>query len=54
LADGSLGEVDVVLRVEKWLPCGMPALFERVITTDLSGTRHVSRELWSLEPLADK
>ena len=54
LADGSLGEVDVVLRVEKWLPCGMPALFERVITTDLSGTRHVSREVWSLEPLADK
>lgn len=54
LADGSQGEVDVVLRVEKWLPCGMPALFERVITTDLSGTRRVSREVWSLEPLADK
>ncbi|MFM5895584.1 MAG: hypothetical protein ACKOQM_14295 [Novosphingobium sp.] len=52
LADGSAGEVDVVLRVEKWLPCGMPALFERVITTDLSGSHRVSREVWSLEPLA--
>ncbi len=52
LADGSQGEVDVVLRVGKWLPCGMPALFERVITTDLAGTRRVSREVWSLEPIA--
>ena len=52
LADGSQGEVDVVLRVEKWLPCGIPALFERVVITDLSGTRRVSREVWSLEPLS--
>lgn len=52
LADGSQGEFDVVLRVEKWLPCGIPALFERIITTELGGTRMVSREVWSLEPLA--
>lgn len=52
LADGSQGEVDVLVRVEKWLPCGMPALFERIITTDLSGTRRVSREVWSIEPAA--
>lgn len=51
LSDGSLGDVDVVLRVGNWLPCGMPALFERVITTDLAGTRRVSREVWSLEPI---
>lgn len=52
LADGSLGEIEVLLRVSKWLPCGMPALFERVITTDLAGTRRVSREVWSLEAIA--
>ena len=52
LADGSLGEIEVLLRVGKWLPCGMPALFERVITTDLAGTRRVSREVWSLEAIA--
>lgn len=52
LADGGLGEIEVLLRVGKWLPCGMPALFERVITTDLAGTRRVSREVWSLEVIA--
>ncbi len=52
LSDGSQGEVDVLVRVEKWLPCGMPALFERIITTDLSGTRRVSREVWSITPAA--
>lgn len=54
LADGSQGEIDVILRVSKRLPCGMPALFERVITTDVAGTRRVSREVWSLEPIAAK
>ena len=49
LADGSLGEIEVLLRVGKWLPCGIPALFERIITTKLAGTRRVSREVWSLE-----
>lgn len=51
LADGSLGEIEVLLRIDKWLPCGMPALFERVITTELAGTRRVSREVWTLEPI---
>lgn len=54
LADGSQGEIDVVLRVGKWLPCGIPALFERVITTELGGTRRVSREVWSLAPVASE
>ena len=53
LADGSQGEIDVLLRVEKWLPGGIPALFERIITTELSGTRRVSREVWKLDPAAD-
>ena len=49
LPDGSEGEVDVLLKVGKLLACGMPASFERVITTQLAGTRRVSREVWSLE-----
>ena len=52
LGDGLTGEVEVLLRVEKWLPCGMPARFERIITTQLAGTRKVSREVWSLEPIS--
>ena len=52
LADGSLGEIEVLLRVGKWLPCGIPALFERIITTKLSGTQRVSRELWKLDPIS--
>ena len=51
LADGSQGEIEVLLRIDKWLPCGMPALFERVITTKLAGTQRVSREVWTLEPI---
>ena len=50
LADGAQGEIDVVLKVGSLLPCGIPASFERVITTQLAGTRRVSRELWSLAP----
>ncbi len=50
LPGGDQGEIDVLLRVEGLLPCGMPASFERIITTQLAGTRRVSRELWSLAP----
>lgn len=50
LPDGSQGEVEVLLKVAGLLPCGMPASFERVITTQLAGTKRVSRELWTLEP----
>lgn len=50
LPDGSQGEVDVLLKVGKLLPGGMPTSFERVITTQLAGTRRISRELWNLEP----
>ncbi len=52
LADGSQGEVEVLMKVAFLLPCGMPASFERVVTTQLAGTRRVSRELWTLEPAA--
>lgn len=52
LLDGSQGEVDVLLKVDKLLPSGMPASFERIITTQLAGTRRVSREVWRLEVVA--
>ena len=48
LPGGDQGEIEVLLKVDKLLPCGMPASFERVITTRLAGTTRVSRELWSL------
>ena len=51
LPDGSQGEVDVLLKVAELLPCGMPASFERVITTQLAGTRRVSHEVWQLDHL---
>ena len=53
LPGGEQGEIEVLLKVDKLLPCGMPATFERVITTQLAGTRRVSRELWKLELAAD-
>lgn len=51
LPDGSEGEIEILLRVGKLLPGGVPTVFERVITTQLAGTRRVSREVWSLEPI---
>lgn len=51
LSDGSQGEVDVLLKVSRLLPCGIPASFERVITTQLAGTKRISREMWTLEPV---
>ena len=50
LPGGDQGDIEVLLKVDKLLPCGMPASFERVITTQLAGTKRVSRELWKLEP----
>lgn len=50
LPGGEQGEIEVLLKVDKLLPCGIPASFERVITTRLAGTQRVSRELWSLTP----
>lgn len=54
LPDGSQGEIDVLLKVGQLLSCGLPASFERVITTQLAGTRRISREMWSLEPAPSK
>ena len=50
LSDGSQGDIDVLLKVTRLLPGGIPTSFERVITTQLAGTKRVSREVWTLEP----
>ena len=48
LSDGRAGMVFVVLKVDALLPCGLPQRFERIITTELAGSRMVSREVFTL------
>lgn len=48
LPGGGQGEVDVMIRVSNLLPCGMPGLVERTITTLAQGTQRVSREVWTV------
>lgn len=52
LADGRIGAVEVVLRVDGLLPCGLPRRFERTVTTQLPGSRTVSHEVFTFEDLA--
>ena len=47
LSDGRVGKVYVVLKVDTLLPCGLPQHFERIVTTELSGVRMVSREVFA-------
>lgn len=47
LSDGRAGTVFVVLKVDGLLPCGLPQRFERIITTELAGSRMVSREIFA-------
>lgn len=49
LTDGRTGAVEVVLRVDMLLPCGLPRRFERTVTTQLPGSRTVSREVFTFE-----
>ncbi|MGB7655956.1 MAG: hypothetical protein WBL74_10800 [Novosphingobium sp.] len=49
LADGRTGAVEVVLRVDTLLPCGLPRRFERTVTTQLPGSRTVSHEVFTFE-----
>jgi hypothetical protein len=53
LSDGRLGKVEVVLRVDGLLSCGLPKSFERVVITELPGSRMVSREIYTLADLAE-
>lgn len=52
LSDGRRGKVEVVLRVEGLLTCGLPKSFERVVITELPGSRMVSREIFTLSDLS--
>lgn len=52
LADGRIGAVEVVLRVDALLPCGLPRRFERTVTTQLPGSRTVSHEVFTFEDAA--
>ena len=47
LSDGRAGMVFVVLKVDALLPCGLPQRFERIVTTELAGSRMVSREVFT-------
>jgi hypothetical protein len=54
LPDGQEGEIEVKLTVLAMLPEGLPQAVERTVVTDLAGSHRVSRERWSLEPLAEE
>ncbi len=49
LPDGSRGSIDIAMRSEGTTPGGLPTRVERTVTTDLSGTKRVSRETWTFE-----
>lgn len=51
LPDGSEGQVEVALRVDGYHASGLPKAVERTVTTVLSGTSRVSREMWTLAPI---
>lgn len=51
LPGGSEGQIEVRIRVGGLLPGGLPSMLERIVTTRLSGTERVSREVWTLAPL---
>lgn len=50
LPDGSTGEIDIVLAAELPAGGGLPRRYSREVVTTLAGTRHTSREDYSLEP----
>ncbi len=49
LPDGSRGSINIAMRSEGTTPGGLPSQVERTVTTDLSGTKRVSRETWTFE-----
>jgi len=48
LPDGSRGSVEIVLTAHGTQPGRLPERVERVVTTRLSGTERVSREIWTM------
>ncbi|MCC6927192.1 hypothetical protein [Novosphingobium sp.] len=50
LPGGAQGQIEVVTRVDRLLPCGLPQTIERTVVTLLSGSKRISREIWTFEP----
>lgn len=48
LPDGTRGTVEIALAVSGRTPGHLPTRVERVVTTRLSGTERVSREIWTM------
>lgn len=48
LPSGGEGEVEVRITVQGLMACGLPKAVERTVTTRLSGTSRVTREVWTL------
>lgn len=48
LPDGSSGRVDITVRADQRAPGQLPQRVERTITTQLSQTRRISHEVWTL------
>jgi hypothetical protein len=47
LPSGGEGEVEVRIAVQGLMACGLPLAIERIVTTRLSGTSRVTREVWT-------
>lgn len=52
LPNGGQGEVEVRVHAEGLQPGGLPQRLERVVVTRLAGTERISREVWTIAPLA--
>lgn len=47
MPNGGEGEVEVRITVQGLMSCGLPLAVERTVTTRLSGTSRVTREVWT-------
>jgi hypothetical protein len=47
LAGGAEGEIEVRITVQGLMTSGLPMVIERTVTTRLSGTSRVTREVWT-------
>lgn len=48
LADGSQGQVEVLVRASGLMASGLPHRIERTVTTRLGGTERTTREVWTI------
>lgn len=48
LADGSQGQIEVLVRATGLMASGLPQRIERTVTTRLGGTERTAREVWTI------